>query len=112
MTVLLIHKQQTNLLMKLPIIPPGLVGKIVKYRPLSEPIRPQDLGDSALSQAWKKIMMSIVIGVFVISTYGMCLHCSFLILFDTAGMALYDDVKYKIPVLILTPWLMLFSKEA
>ena len=36
---LLIHKQQTNLWMKLPTIPPGLAGKIFKYRPLSEPIR-------------------------------------------------------------------------
>ena len=46
------------------------------------------------------IMMGIVIGVFVI-TYGMYLHCSFLILFDTTGMASCDDVKYKIPVLVL-----------
>ena len=51
---LLIHKQQTNLWMKLPTIPPGLAGKIVKYSPLSEPIRLQDLEDSARSQAWKK----------------------------------------------------------
>ena len=41
--------------MKLPTIPPGLAGKIVKYCPLSEPIRLQDLEDSARSQAWKKI---------------------------------------------------------
>ena len=41
--------------MKLPTIPPGLAGKIVKYRPLSEPIRLQDLEDSVGSQAWKKI---------------------------------------------------------
>ena len=40
---LLIHKQQTNLSIKLPTIPPGLAGKIVKYRQLSEPIRLQDL---------------------------------------------------------------------
>ena len=40
--------------MKLPTIPPGLAGKIVKYRPLSEPIRLQDLEDSSRSQAWKK----------------------------------------------------------
>ena len=40
--------------MKLPTIPPGLADKIVKYRPLSEPIRSQDLEDSARSQAWKK----------------------------------------------------------
>ena len=46
------------------------------------------------------IMMGIVIGVFVI-TYGMYLHCSFLILFDTTGMASCNDVKYKIPVLVL-----------
>ena len=44
--------------------------------------------------------MRIVIGVFVI-TYGMYLHCSFLTLFDTTGMASCDDVKYKIPVLVL-----------
>ena len=42
------------------------------------------------------IMMGIVIGVFVI-TYGMYLHCSFLMLFDTTC----SDVKYKIPVLVL-----------
>ena len=46
------------------------------------------------------IMMGIVIGVFVI-TYGMYLHCSFLILFDTTGMASCNDVKYKFPVLVL-----------
>ena len=47
------HSQttETNLWMKLPTIPPGLAGKIVKYRPLSEPIRLQDLEDSARSQA-------------------------------------------------------------
>lgn len=32
-------------------IPPGLVGKIVKNRPLPEPVRLQDLEDSACSQA-------------------------------------------------------------
>ena len=47
--------------MKLPTIPPGLAGKIVKNQermilswkncPLSEPIRLQDLEDSARSQA-------------------------------------------------------------
>ena len=46
------------------------------------------------------IMMGIVIGVFV-TTYGMYLHCSFLILFDTTGMASCNDVKYKFPVLVL-----------
>ena len=40
--------------MKLLTIPPGLAGKIVKYCPLLEPIRLQDLEDSARSQAWKK----------------------------------------------------------
>ena len=44
---LLVHKQPTNVYMKLPTIPPGLADKIVKYRPLSEPIRLQDLEDSA-----------------------------------------------------------------
>ena len=32
--------------MQVRTIPPGLAGKIVKYRPLSEPIRLQDLKDS------------------------------------------------------------------
>ena len=45
----LIQKQQTNLWMKLPTIPPGLAGKNVKMRPLSEPIRLQDLENSARS---------------------------------------------------------------
>ena len=45
---------------KLPTIPHELAVKIVKYRPLSEPIRLQDLEDSALSQAWKKIILDIV----------------------------------------------------
>ena len=31
-----------------------LAGKIVKYRSLPEPIRLQDLEDSARPQAWKK----------------------------------------------------------
>ena len=31
--------------MRVPTIPPGLASKIVKYRPLSEPIRLQDLMD-------------------------------------------------------------------
>ena len=35
--------------MKLPTIPPGLAGKIVKNHPLLEPIRLQDLKDSASS---------------------------------------------------------------
>ena len=47
--VLLIHKQQTNLWMKLPTIPSGLAGKIVKYRPLLKAIRMQDLEDFARS---------------------------------------------------------------
>ena len=41
-TVFLIHKQQTNLWIKLPMILPGLAGKIVKHHPLPEPIRLQD----------------------------------------------------------------------
>ena len=45
--------------MKLPTIPPGLAGKIVKYRPLSEPIRLQDLEDSTHSQAWKETKIFI-----------------------------------------------------
>ena len=61
MTVFLIHKQQTNLSMKLPT-----VGKIVKYRLLSaEPIRLQDFEDSARSQAWKKIYYKIYCSSFI-----------------------------------------------
>ena len=45
--------------MKLPMIPPGLAGKIVKYRLLSEPIRLQDLEDSTHSQAWKETKIFI-----------------------------------------------------
>ena len=59
--VLLIHKQQTNSWMKLQTIPPGLAVKIVKYRPLSEPIRLQDLEDSARSQAWKKKVLLLLL---------------------------------------------------
>ena len=40
-------------------IPPGLAGKIVKYRPLSEPIRLQVLEDSTHSQAWKQTKIFI-----------------------------------------------------
>ena len=47
--------------MKLPTISPELAAKIVKYRPLSDPIRLQDLEDSARSQAWKKIILDIVV---------------------------------------------------
>ena len=45
--------------MKLPMIPPRLAGKIVKYRPLSEPIRWQVLEDSTHSQAWKETKIFI-----------------------------------------------------
>ena len=55
--------------MKLPTIPPRLVGKIVKYRPLLEPIRLQDLENSAHSQAWKKITCDIeYTAVFIITS--------------------------------------------
>ena len=54
-------QQQTNLWMKLPTIPPGLAGKIVKNCPLSEPIRLQDFEDSARSQAQKKIIQYIFV---------------------------------------------------
>ena len=45
--------------MKLPTIPPGLAGKIVKNRPLPEPIRLQGLENSAQSQTKKKIILDI-----------------------------------------------------
>ena len=47
--------------MKLPKIPPGLPRKIVNYLPLSEPIRLQDLEDSARSQAWKKNKYTLLV---------------------------------------------------
>ena len=47
---LLVHKQPTNMCMKLPTIPLGLAGKIVKNRPLSEPIRLQDLEDKFMDE--------------------------------------------------------------
>ena len=47
--------------MKLPTIPPGLAAKNAKYRPLSEPVRLQDLEDSARPQAWKKIKLLLSI---------------------------------------------------
>ena len=53
------HSQTTNKLVNEATIPPGLAGKIVKYRQLSEPIRLQDFEDSARSQAWKKIKQVI-----------------------------------------------------
>ena len=56
---LLIHKQQTNLWMKLLTIPPGLAGKNVKNRQLSEPIRLQNLENSALSLTKNKINVVI-----------------------------------------------------
>ena len=49
----------TSLWMKLPTIPPGLAGMIVKICPLSEPIRSQDFENSARSQAQKKINIHI-----------------------------------------------------
>ena len=45
--------------MKLPTIPPGLAGKNVKNRPLSEPIRLQDLENSVRSLTKKKINVVI-----------------------------------------------------
>ena len=46
------HSQTTNKLVnKLPTILPGLAGKMVKNCPLFQPIRLQDLEDSARWQA-------------------------------------------------------------
>ena len=45
--------------MKLPTIPPGLAGKNVKNRPLSEPIRLQDLENSVRLLTKKKINVVI-----------------------------------------------------
>ena len=56
---LLIHKQQTNLWMKLPTILPGLAGKIVKYGPFRKQL--QDLEHSSRSQAWKKITANVTL---------------------------------------------------
>ena len=51
--------------MKLPTIPPGLAGKIVKTCPLSELIRFQYFEDSARSQGKKEIpLISRVFGPY------------------------------------------------
>ena len=47
--------------MKLPTIPPGLAGKIVKNRPLSEPIRLQDLEVPPARKLRKKINDDILL---------------------------------------------------
>ena len=47
------------------MIPRGLVGKIVKNRPLLEPIRLQDLEDSARSQGWKIINLRHLFHLFI-----------------------------------------------
>ena len=65
-------------------------------RTLSEQLRYNQSLKTYHGEKSAVIMMGIVIGVFVI-TYGMYLHCSFLILFDTTGMASGNDVEYKIP---------------
>ena len=56
-----------NLWMKQPTIPPWLAGKIVKYRPLSKPIRLQDLEDFRLLYAWKKIKYVMLSFFFLLS---------------------------------------------
>ena len=43
------------------------------------------------------MMMDLVIGVFLVC-YGMCLRCSFTILFHATSC---KDEKYKIPFLVL-----------
>ena len=60
---LLIQKQETNLWMKLPTIRPGLAGKNVKKRPLSEPVRLQDSENSARSLTKKKKMSLFMVRV-------------------------------------------------
>ena len=50
-----------NLWMKQPTIPPWLAGKIVKYRPLSEPIRLQDLEDFRLLASLEKNKICYVV---------------------------------------------------
>ena len=48
------HSHSTNKLVNEAANDSAQGERIVKYRPLSEPIRSQDLEDSARSQAWKK----------------------------------------------------------
>ena len=48
------HSHSTNKLVNEAANDSAPGERIVKYRPLSEPIRLQDLEDSARSQAWKK----------------------------------------------------------
>ena len=51
------HSQATNKLVNEAANDSARVSRheMVKYRPLSEPMRLQDLEDSARSQAWKKM---------------------------------------------------------
>ena len=53
-----------NLWMKQPTIPPWLAGKIVKYRPLSEPIRLQDLEDFRLLASLEKNKIYVMLSFF------------------------------------------------
>ena len=55
--------------MKLPTIPPRLAGKIVKYRPLSEPIRLQDLEDFRLLASLEKNKICYVVFFFLITNF-------------------------------------------
>ena len=58
-----------NLWMKQPTIPPWLAGKIVKYRPLSEPIRLQDLEDFRLLASLEKNKICYVVFFFLIINF-------------------------------------------
>ena len=58
-----------NLWMKQPTIPPWLAGKIVKYRPLSEPIRLQDLEDFRLLASLEKNKICSVVFFFLITNF-------------------------------------------
>ena len=58
-----------NLWMKQPTIPPWLAGKIVKYRPLSEPIRLQDLEDFRLLASLEKNKICYVVFFFLITNF-------------------------------------------
>ena len=62
----LVHKQQTNLRLKLPTIPLRVSGQDRKKNcPLSELIRLHDLEDSTLSQAQKKIIKKCTVNIYL-----------------------------------------------
>ena len=95
--------------MKLPTIRSGLAGKNVKKRPLSEPVRLQDLENSARSLTKKKISLFMVRVMFrklkqlTIILSG-CSH--FARVFNSRFLAFPKQLRYYI---IVQPLLALYK---